>query len=96
MDKTGRRGLAAYGVADTPGHLDFWGLGAVQAAQLEASTNGTLVLDVGDCLFHLGRFVEQPVRIVFEVGRVVCIEGGLDAVSYTHLDVYKRQSYARP
>jgi len=32
MDKTGRRGLAAYGVADTPGHLDFWGLGAVQAA----------------------------------------------------------------
>lgn len=79
MDKTGRRGLAAYGAADVPGHLDFWGLGAVQAAQLEGSTNGTLVLDVGDSVFHLGRFIEAPVRIRFEAGRVIALEGGLDA-----------------
>lgn len=79
MDKTGRRGLAAYGAADRAGHLDFWGLGAVQAAQIEGTTEGILVLDVGDCLFHLGRFVEAPVRIHFAAGRIRAIEGGLDA-----------------
>lgn len=79
MNKTGRRGLAAYGAADVPGHLDFWGLGAVQAAQLEGTTEGNLVLDVGDCVFHLGRFIEASVYIRFKAGRVVSIEGGLDA-----------------
>jgi 2,5-dihydroxypyridine 5,6-dioxygenase len=79
MDKTGRRALALYGAADAPGRLDFWGLGAVQAAQLEGSTDGRLVLDRGDCVFRLARYVETPVTIVFEGGRVVSIEGGLDA-----------------
>lgn len=79
MNKTGRRGLANYGVADTAGHLDFWGLGAVQAAQLEGTTEGRLVLEEGDSVFHLARFVEQPVTIDFAGGRVVAIEGGLDA-----------------
>jgi 2,5-dihydroxypyridine 5,6-dioxygenase len=79
MHKRGRRGLAAYGAADTPGHLDFWGLGAVQAAQIEGTAEGTIVLDVGDCLFHLARFVEAPVRISLEAGRIAAIEGGLDA-----------------
>jgi 2,5-dihydroxypyridine 5,6-dioxygenase len=79
MDKTGRRGLANYGAADRPGHLDFWGLGAVQAAQLEGTAEGRLVLDVGDCVFHLGRYVETPVVIEFTAGKAVSIEGGLDA-----------------
>jgi 2,5-dihydroxypyridine 5,6-dioxygenase len=79
MDKTGRRGLALYGAADAPGRLDFWGLGAVQAAQLEGTTEGRLVLDRGDCVFRLARYVEAPVTMVFEAGRVVAIEGGLDA-----------------
>jgi 2,5-dihydroxypyridine 5,6-dioxygenase len=79
MDKAGRRGLANYGAADTPGHLDFWGLGAVQAAQREGTTTGRLVLDTGDCVFHLARYVETPVTLDFEDGRLVSIAGGLDA-----------------
>jgi len=79
MDKTDRTGLANYGAADKPGHLDFWGLGAVQAAQIEGTTEGRLVLDVGDCVFHLGRYVESPVTIDLERGRIVRIDGGLDA-----------------
>lgn len=79
MDKTGRRGLAAYGVADEPGHLDFWGGGMVQTAQLEGTTNGRLVLGVGDVCFQLARFVESPVTITFVGGRAVAFEGGLDA-----------------
>lgn len=79
MDKAARPGLAHYGFADEPGHLDFWGAGMVQAAQNEGTTEGVLVLDVGDCCFQLGRLVQQPVRIVFQRGRAVSIEGGLDA-----------------
>jgi 2,5-dihydroxypyridine 5,6-dioxygenase len=79
MDKTGRAGLAHYGAADEPGHLDFWGGGMVQAAQLEGTTEGRLVLDVGDCCFHLGRMIERPTVITFREGRAVSFEGGLDA-----------------
>lgn len=79
MDKTGRRALAHYGAADRPGQLDFWTAGMVQAAQLEGTLEGRLVLDVGDCCFRLGRFMERPVAIVFEHGRAVAFEGGIDA-----------------
>jgi 2,5-dihydroxypyridine 5,6-dioxygenase len=79
MDKTGRRGLAHYGAADEPGHLDFWGAGMVQAAQLEGTLEGALVLDRGDCCFHLGRLIEQRTTITFREGRAVGFEGGLDA-----------------
>lgn len=80
MDKTGRPGLAHYGAADEPGHLDFWGGAMAQAAQLEGTTEGTLVLAPGDCCFHLGRMVEQRTVIRFEGGRAVSFEGGLDAI----------------
>jgi 2,5-dihydroxypyridine 5,6-dioxygenase len=79
MDKTGRGALANYGASDTPGHLDFWGLGAVQSAQLEGTTTGRLVLDIGDCCFHIGRFVESRTILEFDAGKLVAIEGGLDA-----------------
>ncbi len=79
MDKTGRRALAHYGVADEPGHLDFWSAGMVQAAQLEGTLEGRLVLDGGDCCFSLGLFIEQPTTLTFERGRVVALEGGRDA-----------------
>jgi 2,5-dihydroxypyridine 5,6-dioxygenase len=80
MDKTGRPGLGGGGVADEPGKMATWGGAMCSAAQLEGSTEGTLVLDTGDVIFHLGRFVEHPVKIRFEKGRAVKFEGGLDAV----------------
>lgn len=83
MDKTGRRALAHYGAADRPGQLDFWTAGMVQAAQLEGTLEGRLVLDTGDCCFRLGRVIAQPVTIVFARGRAVSIEGGDDA-SHIH------------
>lgn len=79
MDKTGRRALAHYGAADRPGQLDFWTAGMVQAAQLEGTLAGRLVLDAGDCCFRLARFIDQPTTIVFERGRAVAFEGGPDA-----------------
>ena len=79
MDKTGRGAVACYGAADEPGHLDFWGSGMVETAQLEGTLEGQLVLDTGDIVFHLGRYVEQPVTITFREGRAVGFEGGVDA-----------------
>ena len=79
MDKTGRDGTAAYGAADEPGHLDFWGGGLVETAQLEGTLEGQLVMDRGDICFHLGRFIDEPVTITFREGKAVQFEGGLDA-----------------
>jgi 2,5-dihydroxypyridine 5,6-dioxygenase len=79
MRRSGRPALANYGLADERGHLDFWGGGMVQTAQLEGTTEGTLVLNTGDQIFYLARYIESPVHITFREGRAVKIEGGLDA-----------------
>jgi 2,5-dihydroxypyridine 5,6-dioxygenase len=51
----------------------------VEAAQIEGTLNGILVLNTGDVIFHLGRFIDRPVTLEFVDGRVVDIRGGLDA-----------------
>lgn len=83
MRVAGRPALAHCGVADGPGQFDFWGGAMVEIAPHEGTVHGTLVLATGDQLFHLGRFVEHPVRLSIEQGRVVAIEGGLDAALLT-------------
>ncbi len=89
MDKTGRAGVASYGAADEPGHLDFWGSGMVETAQLEGSLEGQLVLNTGDIVFHLGRYIERPVIITFREGRAVGFEGGVDAfLIESHLESF--------
>lgn len=89
MDKTGRVGVANYGAADDRGHLDFWGAGMVETAQLEGSLEGQLVLNTGDIVFHLGRYIERPVVITFREGRAVKFEGGVDAfLIQNHLESF--------
>ncbi len=75
----GRPALAHRGVADEPGHFDFWGGAMVEIAPHEGSVEGVLVLGRSDQVFHLGRFVDEPVRLRVERGLVTSIEGGLDA-----------------
>jgi 2,5-dihydroxypyridine 5,6-dioxygenase len=79
MDVSGRPGVASYGAADEPGHLDFWGAGFFQIAVREGSTEGRLVLDTGDLIFHFGRYVDTPLAITFREGRAVSFEGGVEA-----------------
>ncbi len=79
MRKGDRPGFANCGVADTPGKIDFWGGAIVETAQLEGTTEGTLVMNTGDIVFHLGRFINDPVTLTFEKGSVVDIKGKLDA-----------------
>jgi 2,5-dihydroxypyridine 5,6-dioxygenase len=84
MDKTGRRALANCGVADEPGTLTFWGAAMVETAQLEGTLEGTLVLDVGDLIFYMGRYIEEPVTITFREGKAVSFEGGFEAFLIRH------------
>ena len=79
MNVAGRPGVPSYGVADEPGHLDFWGAGFFQIAVVEGSMEGRLVLDTGDLIFHFGRHVDRPVTITFREGRAVTFEGGVEA-----------------
>ncbi len=75
MEKGRRPGVGSYGVADVPGHLDFWGAGFFQTALSEGTMEGKLVLDRGDLVFHFGEYIDYPVTIYFERGKIVSIEG---------------------
>jgi 2,5-dihydroxypyridine 5,6-dioxygenase len=52
----------------------------VETAQMEGTTEGRLVLDVGDAIFSFGRYMEYPVEIDFREGKIVDIRGGLDSL----------------
>lgn len=77
--KTGRRAQTQYGISDVANRWDSWPSGFLYCAPLEETANGLLVLDVGDLLVMLGRYVEAPVSLHIENGRVVDVEGGVDA-----------------
>ena len=93
MERGDRPVLSHYGLADVPGHLDFWGAGMVEVAEVEDSLDGTMVLDVGDQMFYLARYVESPLRVTFRGGRVTKIEGGVEAVLLRrHLESFNEES----
>jgi 2,5-dihydroxypyridine 5,6-dioxygenase len=80
MDKTGRPAGIQYGMADTPGHWDLWPSGQVACAPIEGSAEGTFVINVGDILLPLGRYVGDPITCIVREGRIVEIQGkGVDA-----------------
>lgn len=80
MSKKGRKGAAQFGIADVPGRWDHWPSGFAACAPIEDSANGVLVLDHMDAPFKLGRYIESPVTIHIENGRIVSFEGGTDAM----------------
>jgi 2,5-dihydroxypyridine 5,6-dioxygenase len=79
MSKQARRAMGQYGVADVPGRWDHWPSGQVVAAPIEDSAEGTLVIDVGDILLPLGRYVSSPIRCTLHAGRIDAVDGDLDA-----------------
>jgi 2,5-dihydroxypyridine 5,6-dioxygenase len=80
MRKQGRKGLTQYGISDEQGRWDSWPSGFLYCAPEEETANGTLVLDIGDLLVMLGRYVAEPVRITVQNGIITRIDGGVDAV----------------
>lgn len=93
MERGDRPAVAHYGVADVPGHLDGWGAGIIETAPIEGTVEGTIVLDIGDQIFYLARYVERPVKVVFKEGRVVDIQGGVDAfLLRKHIESFHEES----
>jgi 2,5-dihydroxypyridine 5,6-dioxygenase len=93
MNRGNRPVLAHYGVADEPGHSDFWGVGILETAPIEGTVEGTMVLDTGDQMFYMARYVETPVKITFKKGRITDIKGGLDAfLLRKHLESFNEEN----
>jgi 2,5-dihydroxypyridine 5,6-dioxygenase len=80
MRKRGRPALTQLGISDEKGRWDSWPSGFLYCAPEEESANGTLVLDVGDLMVMLGRYVAERVEIKVESGVIQRIDGGVDAV----------------
>jgi 2,5-dihydroxypyridine 5,6-dioxygenase len=78
--KRGRAALTQLGISDVKGRWDSWPSGFLYCAPEEDSANGTLVLDRGDLMVMLGRYVTEPVRIEVVKGIIKQIDGGVDAV----------------
>ncbi len=93
IERGNRPVLSHYGIADEPGHLDFWGVGMIETALLEGNMEGTMVLNTGDQLFYLARYVEKPIKVTFEAGRIVDIQGGVDAfLMRKHLESFNEEN----
>jgi len=90
FDKSGRKAVTQYGVADVPGRWDHWPGGLVGCAPIEGSAEGVVVLDIGDIILRLNRYVSEPIRCEFEQGRIVRIKGGVDAFLFKeYMDAWK-------
>jgi 2,5-dihydroxypyridine 5,6-dioxygenase len=68
-----------YGFVDEPGRWDHWPSGFVLTWPNEGQSAGTIVIDSGDILLPLKRYVADPVTLSVENGYVTQITGGLDA-----------------
>jgi 2,5-dihydroxypyridine 5,6-dioxygenase len=68
-----------YGFVDEPGRWDHWPSGFVLTWPDEGASNGTIIIDRGDILLPLKRYVADPVTLTIENGYATRIEGALDA-----------------
>jgi len=80
MSKEGRPAEAQYGISDIKGRWDHWPAGLVACAPVEGTAEGMMVVDVGDILLPLGRYVQSPIKLTIKKGNIIKFEGGLDAI----------------
>lgn len=72
-----------YGYTDKPGRWDHFAGGFAAFYPVEGSPQGQIVLDVGDILLPLNRYVSSPIHITIEKGRIAEVRGeGLDALLF--------------
>ena len=72
--------MTEYGYTDTPGRWDHWPAGMLLTQGADDGVDGVVVLDAGDIVFPLKRYIVDPVRLTIEKGMVTAIEGeGNDA-----------------
>ncbi|HHW37001.1 MAG TPA: hypothetical protein GXX18_07165 [Bacillales bacterium] len=71
--------IGQYGYTDQPGRWDHFAGGFAAFYPIEESVNGRIVLDAGDILLPLNRYVASPIDITIKNGLITDIKGeGLD------------------
>jgi 2,5-dihydroxypyridine 5,6-dioxygenase len=80
FDKTDRPVSGQYGFTDQPGRWDHWPGAFQYTIPTEGLGDGIVMLDIGDIWYPAKRYLSSPVKLTFESGSVVKIEGGIDAV----------------
>jgi leucyl aminopeptidase (aminopeptidase T) len=78
FDVTGRTWMVDDGVLDRPGAFGNLPAGEVYVAPLAAGADGVCVIDCSIALAGEG-LVDEPIRVTFERGRIVAVEGGAAA-----------------
>lgn len=71
--------ISQYGYTDTPGRWDHWPSAFLYTWPNEGSTNGRVVLDTGDFVWPLNRYLTSPVALTVRNGYITAIEGEDDA-----------------
>jgi 2,5-dihydroxypyridine 5,6-dioxygenase len=79
VDVASRKGFGLWGVADRPGSWDHWPVGLVVCGANRTGTDGRLVVQPGDILLAMQRYVATTITLTVEEGLITRIEGGIDA-----------------
>jgi 2,5-dihydroxypyridine 5,6-dioxygenase len=79
FDMEGQPVIEQWGWTDQPGRWDHWPGAFQYTSPTEGVGEGVIVLDAGDIWYPPKRYLTTPVRMTFEQGAAVSIEGGWDA-----------------
>jgi 2,5-dihydroxypyridine 5,6-dioxygenase len=71
--------MTQYGYTDTPGRWDHWPCGFLFTGGADDGVDGKVVIDAGDIIFPFKSYVQTPVEVTIEAGRITAVEGGVDA-----------------
>jgi 2,5-dihydroxypyridine 5,6-dioxygenase len=71
--------ITEYGYTDEPGRWDHWPAGFLFSGGADDGVDGTVVIAPGDIIFPFKSYVQTPIQLTIEAGRIVDIRGELDA-----------------
>jgi 2,5-dihydroxypyridine 5,6-dioxygenase len=71
--------ITEYGYTDEPGRWDHWPSGFLFTGGADDGVDGTVVIAPGDIIFPFKSYVQTPIHLTIESGRIVDIRGDFDA-----------------
>jgi 2,5-dihydroxypyridine 5,6-dioxygenase len=71
--------ITEYGYTDEPGRWDHWPSGFLFTGGADDGVDGTVVVAPGDIVYPFKTYVQTPITLTVESGRIVDIRGEFDA-----------------
>jgi 2,5-dihydroxypyridine 5,6-dioxygenase len=71
--------MTQYGYTDTPGRWDHWPSGFLFTGGADDGVDGKVVIAPGDIIFPFKSYVQTPIELTIEHGKITSIDGGVDA-----------------